>query len=53
MKEIRIVKAKVTTKRPYVRPKITDFGKVADLTRKPGSRIDGNAGTKGDKGVGS
>ncbi len=53
MKESSIVKSQVTMKRPYVQPKIVDFGKVADLTRKPGSRIDGTTGTKGNKGVGS
>ncbi len=53
MKEIRIVKAKVTTKRPYVRPKIVDYGKVADLTRNKGSKVDGHPGSRGNKGVGS
>jgi hypothetical protein len=44
---------KQTTRKPYHQPKVIDYGKVADLTRKPGSRGDGAPGTKGDKGMGA
>ena len=42
---------KETAKKPYKEPKVVDYGKVADLTKKPGSRGDGSPGTKGDKGL--
>jgi hypothetical protein len=42
---------KETAKKPYQEPKVVDYGKVADLTKKPGSRGDGSPGTKGDKGM--
>lgn len=47
---------KETAKKPYQEPKVVDYGKVADLTKKPGSRGDGSpgtTGTKGDKGMGA
>lgn len=43
---------KETAKKPYHKPKVADYGKVADLTKKPGTRGDGAPGTKGDKGMG-
>ncbi len=48
-----MVKSKQAVKKPYHEPKVVDYGKVADLTKKPGSRGDGAPGTKGDKGMGS
>jgi hypothetical protein len=39
-------------KKVYAEPKVIDYGKVADLTKKPGSRGDGSPGSKGDKGHG-
>ncbi len=44
---------KETNKKPYQAPKVIDYGKIAQLTKKPGSQADGNSGTKGMKGVGS
>lgn len=44
---------KETAKKSYHEPKIVDYGKVADLTKKPGSKGDGNPGSKGPKGFGS
>ena len=41
-----------TNKKPYQEPKVIDYGKVAELTKKPGSRGDGQPGTKGDRGNG-
>jgi len=41
-----------TAKKPYEEPKVVDYGKVADLTKKPGTRTDGPGGVKGDKGMG-
>ena len=40
-------------KEEYRTPQIIDYGKIADLTKKPGSRSDGSPGTKGNKGFGS
>jgi hypothetical protein len=45
--------SKEAAKKPYQEPKVVDYGKVADLTKKPGSRGDGAPGTKGDKGMGA
>jgi hypothetical protein len=42
-----------TAKKAYNEPRIIDYGKVADLTKKPGTRSDGSVGTKGDRGIGS
>lgn len=42
-----------TAKKAYNEPRIVDYGKVADLTKKPGTRGDGSPGTKGNKGHGS
>ena len=39
-------------KKEYTQPKVTDYGRIADLTKKPGTRGDGSPGTKGDKGMG-
>ena len=44
---------KETAKKPYQTPQAVDYGKIADLTKKPGSRSDGQPGSKGHKGVGS
>jgi hypothetical protein len=44
---------KEIAKKSYHEPKIIDYGKVADLTKKPGSRTDGSPGTMGNKGHGS
>ncbi len=51
--EERVVSGKAADKKPYREPQVIDYGKVADLTKKPGSRGDGSPGTKGNKGVGS
>jgi len=57
MKSIRDVgsstTSKETAKKPYHEPKVIDYGTVADLTKKPGSRADGPGGAKGNKGMGS
>jgi hypothetical protein len=42
-----------TAKKAYNEPRIIDYGKVADLTKKPGTRGDGTVGTRGDRGTGS
>jgi hypothetical protein len=42
-----------TNKKPYQAPKVIDYGKVADLTKKSGSQVDGPGGTRGPKGIGS
>jgi hypothetical protein len=44
---------KETAKKPYQEPKVIDYGKVADLTKKPGTRADGPGGSKGNKGMGA
>ena len=44
--------ASETAKREYSKPEVVDYGRVADLTKKPGSRGDGPAATKGNKGMG-
>ena len=50
-KEINEVKAESIVKQSYATPKIVDYGKVVELTRKPGSRTDGSTGSKGDRGA--
>ena len=42
-----------SNKKPYQQPKVIDYGKVAELTKKPGSKVDGTPSTKGNKGIGS
>ena len=53
LKENEMAKIEETVKKPYQEPKVIDYGKVAELTKKPGSRGDGSPGTKGDKGMGA
>lgn len=48
-----MAKIEETAKEAYQKPKVIDYGKVADLTKKPGSRGDGLPGTKGDEGAGA
>ena len=48
-----MAKIQETAKKPYQEPQVIDYGKVAELTKKPGSRGDGSPGTKGDKGMGA
>jgi len=48
-----MAKIEETAKKAYQEPKVIDYGKVADLTKKPGSRGDGLPGTKCDKGLGA
>lgn len=45
------MKAEVIVKQSYTTPKVVDYGKVIELTRKPGSRGDGSPGTRGDRGA--
>ncbi len=40
-------------RKPYQEPRVIDYGSIAALTKKPGSRGDGSPGTKGNKGFGS
>jgi len=42
-----------TGRKPYREPTVIDYGSIAALTKKPGTRGDGAPGTKGDKGFGS
>jgi hypothetical protein len=48
-----MMNTEATAKKSYQEPKVIDYGKVADLTKKPGSRTDGSPGTMGNKGHGS
>jgi hypothetical protein len=50
--EETIKKEETANKKPYQEPRVIDYGMIADLTKKPGSRGDGSPGTKGDKGMG-
>ena len=50
--EETIKKEETANKKPYSEPRVIDYGTIADLTKKPGSRGDGSPGTKGDKGMG-
>lgn len=34
----------------YQSPRLREYGSVSKLTLKPGTRTDGTAGTKGDRG---
>lgn len=45
------MKAEAIVKQSYTTPKVVDYGKVVELTRKPGSRGDGSTSAKGDKGA--
>jgi hypothetical protein len=53
IKENGMTEIEETAKKPYQTPQAVDYGKIADLTKKPGSRSDGQPGVKGHKGVGS
>jgi hypothetical protein len=50
--EETIKKEETANKTPYQEPRVIDYGTIADLTKKPGSRGDGSPGTKGNKGMG-
>jgi hypothetical protein len=52
-REDAMTNTKETNKKPYQAPKVIDYGKIAQLTKKPGSRTDGMSGTMGNKGIGS
>ena len=40
-------------KERYEAPRLIEYGSVAKLTGKPGTRGDGSVGTKGNKGMGA
>lgn len=44
---------KEMNKKPYREPRVIDYGKVKELTRKSGSKTDGNPAMKGLKLFGS
>jgi hypothetical protein len=43
---------KEMNKKPYQEPRVIDYGKVKELTRKSGSKSDGNPAMKGTKNIG-
>jgi hypothetical protein len=51
--EDRVMIGEDSGRKPYQEPRVIDYGSIAALTKKPGSRGDGSPGTKGNKGFGS